>query len=255
MDGEISKYLNQCNKIKLWGALSSGASEEPEVGSCYSLFIADGISMDLFESNFVISIGFSHAKELESYKLELSKLSGTFIKSEKHTQERYGMVYQMYPKEILVKIEEHLNKVNLNVVMEKKLLSCFRSMLERIIPDILVNGYYGYRFTIYYPNMTAKERKKYDEETNTYRNTRYTWEINDLRRTLERISVNKLFLSFIPYEQDLLSCNLPSIDVIYDLLINSDIFMQKNRSLKKVFNGELTIEKRENKLYLGFIFF
>lgn len=252
MNQEIQMFLEQSDKIRLWGAINRRFTDDIKV--CYRLSFEERIFVDLVETDFTITISLVFGKVIESYNLTLGKFNNEFLKSQKDTQERYGQSYNIPPAQIISMIEEQLSKVNMNEVIENKLVSGLGNMLENNIPEVFINGLHERRFETYHAHMPEKERKTLEEERNTYRNVRNNWELKELTKTLEGISKHKMFLSFIPYDQDMTKYGLPTLEKIQEILINSDVMIRKNKNLKKAFNGELNIEIKDDKLYLGLEF-
>ena len=254
MTEELLKFSQFADEIRCFGFLGKSTTVKgifDDLKIIYILTLNNGVTLCLFDSNFCCTIEVVYSTVQETYQLSLNKLDNTFYKIEKHTQERYGNLYKISEIYVLDKIQEQLLRLDKNVAIKNKFENSLKDAMERIIPDTLIDGYYGYRFIKSYAGMSGKEQGEYKECTDKYRKIRYSWEIEDLRRMIMGISKNNFALSFIPNEMNLSEYELTSIDKIRDFLLKTNTFIIKRRNVKKIFDFDLEIISKNQVLYLS----
>lgn len=192
---------------------------------------------------------------INSYQHETHGIAGLVIGNQitdsyKETEERYTMRSSCNPDEIIKVFNEKLDEVNEAEAYRGKLHSSFKVALDRLIPDILINGYLGMRFQITHTKMSRKENKKFQAETDEYRDVRNLWELKELYRSLEYLQKDGKRLTFLPNKDMLDRMKLSNTNEIIEELMSSKYFTLKNKNLRKMLKFEVVLSSDEENIYL-----
>lgn len=195
------------------------------------------------------TLEFIDSSEQESYRIVGSNMTDEILESTKHTSERYGMIYTFQAEETVRIIDEYLCRVDVKEMFKQKLVHSFEIALERIIPDILINGYMNHRFRITDSSMSKKEDKIFQKETDHYRDVRNEWEFKRLYRDVARLLSSKC-LAFLPEKKLIEEMGYSDLEDVLKDLNDSKLFKSKNQNLQKFLKYKLKLEIRDDKVYL-----
>lgn len=188
--------------------------------------------------------------EHETYEIQVSQITNDIIRSVRNTDERYGMSCPYDSDEILLMIEEHFENANEKRMYSDKMVNSFKIALDRIIPEVLINGYMNARFQMSYSNMTPEENIVFQKETDEYRNIRNRWELKGLYRKVEYLRDHKSLLQFIPDEKTLAAMGYDNFNKLRNELYESDYFKVKNQKLQNVLKHRICLFVENGHIYL-----
>jgi len=244
---------NLIREIQRLGFLQEGYPDNDsfkDLRYIYEIKLDNRFSVTLEVKSTYGLINFVDRQEQETYSIKYSLITNNILHSSRNTSERYGMSYNYDSDEIIFMISDRISKLDEKEIYRNKMINTFKTALDRMIPEILINGHMGARFRMTHLKMDDIEKVQFNKETDEYRHIRNKWELKELQRKIIDLSENKKNLQFIPEVSILNEMGYTSLEELRKDLINSDYFVKKNTSIYKVFNCNMKLFIDNEKLFL-----
>ena len=247
---EVKKLISEIQRL---GFLQEGYLDNDsftDLRYIYQVSLGNRFSVTLEVKSTYGLINFVDRQEQETYSIKYSLITNNILHSSRNTSERYGMSYNYDSDEIIFMINDCISKLDEIEIYRNKMINTFKTALDRMIPEILINGHMGARFRMTHLKMDDIEKVQFNKETDEYRHIRNKWELKELQRKIIDLSENKKNLQFIPEVNVLNEMGYTSLEQLRQDLINSDYFIKKNTKLHKSFNYKMKLLIDNEKLFL-----